>query len=78
MFEAITLAKPKLPVGFAQLPRMEAIPLLDAGIPVTPDVVRRALTVLAHNSLPILIVDEFDRLPVEARRAFADTIKTLS
>lgn len=29
-------------------------------------------------TLPILIVDEFDRLPQEPRRAFADTIKTLS
>jgi hypothetical protein len=40
--------------------------------------VRRYLTVLSQNTEPILIVDEFDRLPKEARRAFADTIKTLS
>jgi len=45
---------------------------------VTPDTVRRALTVLSQTSLPIFIIDEFDRLAQEPRRAFADTVKTLS
>lgn len=48
------------------------------GDPVAPDGVRRVLTVLSQSSLPILIIDEFDRLPEPARKAFADTIKTLS
>lgn len=44
----------------------------------TPDTVRRILTVMSQNALPILIIDEFDRLPQEQRSAFADTIKSLS
>ena len=46
--------------------------------PVGPDSIRRVLSILGRNSLPILIIDEFDRLSREAKRAFADTIKTLS
>jgi Cdc6-like AAA superfamily ATPase len=51
--------------------------LLSEG-PVGPDSVRRILTVLAQNSLPILIIDEFDRLDRTTKRAFADLIKNLS
>jgi Cdc6-like AAA superfamily ATPase len=45
---------------------------------VSPDDVRKALTVLAKSALPIVIIDEFDRLPPDKRRPFADTVKTLS
>jgi Cdc6-like AAA superfamily ATPase len=45
---------------------------------VSPDSVRRALTLLSLNTIPILIVDEFDRVAQDVRRAMADTIKTLS
>jgi Cdc6-like AAA superfamily ATPase len=45
---------------------------------VSPDSVRRALNALAQDNLPVLIIDEFDRLPQRPRRAFADTIKMLS
>jgi len=45
---------------------------------VTPDSVRRALTIISANALPILIIDEFDRLPKDVKRGVADTIKTLS
>lgn len=45
---------------------------------VTPDAVRRVLTIMSRDSLPILIIDEFDRLQQKPRRAFADTIKNLS
>jgi Holliday junction resolvasome RuvABC ATP-dependent DNA helicase subunit len=48
------------------------------GPEVTPDSVRRALTVLSQNSLPILIIDEFDRLTPDVKRGIADTVKTLS
>lgn len=48
------------------------------GDSVNPDAVRRALTIIAQNALPILIVDEFDRLDAVVKRAVADTIKTLS
>jgi Cdc6-like AAA superfamily ATPase len=50
--------------------------LIEDGI--TPDSVRRALTVLAQTSVPIVVIDEFDRLPASKRRAFADMVKTLS
>lgn len=46
---------------------------------ITPDQVRRLLTLLGHDKLIILIFDEFDRVKdVETRRAMADTIKALS
>ncbi len=48
------------------------------GDPIAPDSVRRALTGLAQSNLPIIIIDEFDRLSAEPRRAFADTVKMLS
>jgi Holliday junction resolvasome RuvABC ATP-dependent DNA helicase subunit len=48
------------------------------GKDITPDAVRRALTMLGRTSLPVLVIDEFDRLPAHRRRAFADMIKTLS
>lgn len=48
------------------------------GDSATPDSVRRALTIISTNSLPILIIDEFDRLVSEVKRGVADTIKTLS
>lgn len=44
----------------------------------TPDSVRRTLTKLSQNAIPILIIDEFDRLEQTVRRAFADLIKNLS
>jgi len=45
---------------------------------VDPDDVRRILSIIAKSAVPIVIIDEFDRLSKERRRPFADTIKTLS
>ncbi|HEX6349155.1 MAG TPA: ATP-binding protein [Candidatus Dormibacteraeota bacterium] len=45
---------------------------------VTPDAVRRAILQLTSTTLPILIIDEFDRLNQDTRRGFADTVKMLS
>jgi len=45
---------------------------------ITAEDVRRVLTVLARDAIPVLMVDEFDRLQDLPRRAFADAIKTLS
>lgn len=64
--------------GFMPTTADKAIDLLGGGETVSPDDVRRALTMMSKTSLPILIVDEFDRLELPAKRAFADTIKTLS
>lgn len=46
--------------------------------PVTAETVRRALMVISKGVIPILIVDEFDRLSKDVKRQMADTIKTLS
>ena len=62
-------------VGQDNLFPIKSSDLLDQG-PVTPDSVRRVLTLLSAGSLPILIIDEFDRLPPSERVPFADTIKT--
>ena len=48
------------------------------GAVATPNAVRRCLTALAVNFLPVFVIDEFDRLDAPTRRAFADTIKSLS
>src|SRR2546428_144579 len=41
--------------------------------------IRRVVDVIRQSGQhAIVIIDEFDRLPEKARRAFADTIKTLS
>lgn len=42
------------------------------------EAVRVALTLLGERAIPILIIDEFDRLVPPVRRVFADLIKTLS
>lgn len=47
--------------------------------PLTPDSIRKYLTVLSRNTRLIVIIDEFDRLSHgEITALFADTIKTLS
>jgi Cdc6-like AAA superfamily ATPase len=70
-----------------QKPGMGFVPTADAqviraeeflGLSATPDSVRRFLSALSGNFLPVVVIDEFDRLPEEPRRAFADTIKGLS
>jgi Cdc6-like AAA superfamily ATPase len=49
------------------------------GDDITPDSIRRLLTVLAGSGIVIMIFDEFDRIvDQDVRRAMADTIKSLS
>lgn len=65
--------------GFQMTVFEETVKAADVvGDTVSPDQVRRLLTLLGDNQLVILIFDEFDRLEVDARRAMADTIKALS
>ena len=45
---------------------------------LTPNGVRKALVRLSEDSLPILILDEFDRLNPAAKTIFADLVKMLS
>jgi len=48
------------------------------GDSVSPDDIRRLFTFLGEDKVLIVIFDEFDRMDSVARRAVADTIKTLS
>lgn len=79
VFDQIELLQQVPGIGFNAPGRNELVRPSDwlAG-DVTPDAVRRVLTLMSSNFLPILILDEFDRLTEEGRRAFADTIKSLS
>lgn len=81
-FDEIELKQRAQSIGFGAQPSEKtfaASDLLGGGEgPVTPDHVRRALVLLSKLAVPILIIDEFDRLGQDARRAFADTVKMLS
>lgn len=59
--------------GPSQRPRADAT----ADI-ITPEVVRRQLSLWSQNKILILVIDEFDRIDDRYRAIFADTIKTLS
>jgi Cdc6-like AAA superfamily ATPase len=45
---------------------------------ISPDDVRKALLTISNSLLPIMIIDEFDRLPENVKRLFADLIKSIS
>jgi Cdc6-like AAA superfamily ATPase len=80
IFEQIDLTQAVRPIGFGAVPEILATPFaskLPSG-ELAPESIRRMLTMLSVSALPILIVDEFDRLASAPRRAFADCIKTLS
>jgi Cdc6-like AAA superfamily ATPase len=66
-------------VGFEAQPRPQPYNFADL-LPeqLSPDAIRRSVGTLAKSVVPIFIIDEFDRLPKDVRRAFADIIKSLS
>lgn len=80
IFEEIELTQPAMGIGFGQEPQQRRFSFVETmgSDAVTPNSVRRAMTMLAKATLPIFIIDELDRLAPVARRALADTIKTLS
>jgi Cdc6-like AAA superfamily ATPase len=79
IFDQIELIRSVPVAGFSSQPRTEAYSSLELlGDQPTPDSVRRTLTLMSRGSVPILIIDELDRLLEEPRRALADTIKSLS
>ena len=65
-------------MGFLATQDVQAIPISELNPTGSPDDIRRLLSMLPQPSLPILILDEFDRLNLETKRAIADLIKTLS
>ena len=78
VFDEIDMVHSVKSAGFAPAVQERSVDLLGGPEVVSPDDVRRGLTVLSRNSLPIVILDEFDRLEQSVKRAFSDTIKTLS
>lgn len=78
IFDEIKIIHPKKNLGFGGTQDVQAIPVSDLNPTGSPDDIRRLLTLLPQPSLPILILDEFDRLNIETKRAIADLIKTLS
>lgn len=78
IFDEITVIKETRTVGFGGKANRINIPISQLEHLQSPDDVRRALTLLSRGALPILIIDEFDRLNKTAKRSIADLIKTLS
>jgi Cdc6-like AAA superfamily ATPase len=80
VFEEINLIQSAQTVGFSQQTKQTSISglsLFGEGV-INPDTVRRALVTLGRDVTPIVVIDEFDRLPDDVRRLFADLIKNLS
>lgn len=80
VFSEIRYTITKGQLGFGRQPHTFRATLLDgfADVPITPEIVKNTLQELSEEALPILIIDEFDRLAEQPRRAFADTVKMLS
>lgn len=79
VFGRIELIRAEPVPGFKSKPARKSFSSADLlGDKPGPDSVTRALTILSRDALPILIIDEFDRLSDAPRRGFADTIKSLS
>lgn len=80
VFDQITRKKGVPQVGFAPDTKKKRTNLVSDELPksITPDSIRHFLSNLSQGALPILILDEFDRLPQGVKVAFADMIKNLS
>lgn len=80
VFEQIKIVREVQQIGFSDKSEKEAISITDQfDGDISPDNVRRVLSMLSANLVPVLIIDEFDRISKqEVRSAVADTIKTLS
>lgn len=79
LFSEIRLTRKRSVPGFSDsiaLVSSSACELFQAE--ATPNGVRRVLTHLSESAVPILIVDEFDRLPANTKGVFADMVKMLS
>lgn len=84
VFNKIELQYNLSTAGFTAATQTTMVPAAQMLLPenlqerMTTDTVRRALTILSHDSIPIVIIDEFDILSDVTKRILADTIKTLS
>jgi len=78
-FDQAGLTRTTQPPGFGATPAQSLVNASELlGQVATPDSVRKCLTSLSQHFLPVFVIDEFDRLQSEPRRAFADCIKALS
>jgi len=80
VFSEIDMIRDARPIGFQLSIYQESLKAADL-VPqnVTPDEVRRMLSLLSETSMVIIVIDEFDRVTdQDARRAMADTVKSLS
>ena len=80
IFNEIILNKETQQIGFTGEKSIEFTRLMDdVKGQIIPDIVRQILTRLASQCTPIIILDEFDRIPKpETKATVADTIKMLS
>lgn len=79
VLDQASLTRQRQGVGFtAATVAANVSPIELLGDTATPESVRRCLTTLSEVFLPVIVIDEFDRLGEQPRRAFADTIKGLS
>lgn len=78
-FREIELVRRQSGIGFLPDERIEPLQAGDliAG-DYSPDNIRRALSIVAQYLVPVIILDEFDRLKDEVKHSVADTIKSLS
>lgn len=79
VFSRVYAVQQRRQVGIATQPGTQSIALVE-GLPenITPDIVRSTLESLGAKGPLIVIIDEFDRLPADIAKVFADTVKTLS
>jgi energy-coupling factor transporter ATP-binding protein EcfA2 len=78
-FREINLIRTRDGIGFVSGREIERFTANDIlGGDFSPDNIRRALGVIAGIFVPVIILDEFDRLQDEVKHSIADTIKSLS
>jgi Cdc6-like AAA superfamily ATPase len=80
VLSSIDLIQKKQQIGFHSLPLFEGIKNAAEviGVVTNPEELRRLFTLLGDGKILIVILDEFDQLNQETRKAIADTIKTFA
>ena len=80
VFDGMQLVKQKIGLGFGQPGTTISFSAKDIfkGVKISPNEVRKAIVNVSNSFLPVIIIDEFDRLDNNVRRVFADLIKSIS
>jgi Cdc6-like AAA superfamily ATPase len=80
LFDGLALVRDKETVSFKPTITKESVHTSEffPNANITPNDVKNALLTISTNFLPVLIIDEFDRLDEPERRTFSDLIKSLS